>query len=150
MLSPKHTRRRPIADINVVPYIDVMLVLLIIFMVTAPMLFQGVDVNLPEASSKLIDQKPQEPLILSVDRNNHYYLNIADSPTHILKASEVLTIVTNELKLSKDQFTRQILIKADKELSYEKIIDAMSILQRAGASNIGLLTELNHQSNPKP
>ncbi len=138
-------RHRPLAEINVVPYIDVMLVLLIIFMVTAPLLFQGVDVNLPTASAKPIEAKQQEPIVVSIDAGGNYYLNIASNPTAVISAPELLKYVANELKRVSQHggSSRQVLVKGDKAISYGKIIQAMVLLQRAGAANVGLVTKLD-------
>ena len=140
----KQKRYRPLAEINVVPYIDVMLVLLIIFMVTAPLLFQGVNVNLPTASAKPIDPKLQEPIVLSIDASGNYYLNISPNPTQVISATDLTNRVTNELKRSQGAAPgRQILVKGDKNISYGKIIQAMVLLQHAGAPNVGLITQLD-------
>ena len=140
----KQKRYRPLAEINVVPYIDVMLVLLIIFMVTAPLLFQGVNVNLPTASAKPIDPKLQEPIVLSIDASGNYYLNIAPNPTQVISATDLTNRVTSELKRSQGAAPgRQILVKGDKNISYGKIIQAMVLLQHAGAPNVGLITQLD-------
>lgn len=137
-------RYRPLAEINVVPYIDVMLVLLVIFMVTAPLLFQGVDVNLPAASARPIEAKQQEPIVLSIDARGNYYLNIAKNPTAIISAADLLKQVAGELKRTpNDGSSRQVLVKGDKAISYGKIIQAMVLLQRAGAPNVGLVTKLD-------
>lgn len=138
----KYKRHRQIAEINVVPYIDVMLVLLVIFMITAPLLFQGVEVNLPKATAKSMEQKQREPIILSVDRHGNYYLNIASHPTQITAATDVFKLVQEELK-SPTNMDRQTLIKGDRNISYEKIIAAMTLLQKAGARSIGLITDPN-------
>ena len=140
MLKPK--RHRQLAEINVVPYIDVMLVLLIIFMVTAPMLFQGVNVDLPTASAKPIDPKLQEPIVLSIDAKGNYYLNISKNPTKAISADNLTNKVAAELKRS-GKIKRATLVKGDKNINYGKIIKAMTLLQKAGAKNIGLLTQLN-------
>jgi biopolymer transport protein TolR len=142
MIDPiaKYKRHRQIAEINVVPYIDVMLVLLVIFMITAPLLFQGVEVNLPKATAKPMEQKQQEPIILSVNSQGNYYLNIASRPTQIIAATDVFKLVQEELK-SPTKADRQTLIKGDKNISYEKIIAAMTLLQKAGARSIGLITD---------
>jgi biopolymer transport protein TolR len=141
MLKPK--RYRPLAEINVVPYIDVMLVLLVIFMITAPLLFQGVNVQLPTASAKPIDPKLQEPIVLSIDAAGNYYLNITKNPTQVISAIDLSNIVASELKRTQGQFERQILVKGDKNISYGKIVQAMVLLQQAGAPNVGLVTQLD-------
>ena len=138
----RQKRYRPVAEINVVPYIDVMLVLLIIFMVTAPLLFQGVDVNLPTASAKPIDSKMQEPIVVSVDADGKYYLNISPTPTKTITNINLVNAVAAELKRTKAT-NRPILIKGDKSISYGKIIQAMALLQQAGAPNIGLVTQFD-------
>jgi biopolymer transport protein TolR len=139
-------RYRPLAEINVVPYIDVMLVLLIIFMVTAPLLFQGVDVNLPSASAKPIDSKKHEPIVVSIDAQGNYYLNIAKNPAAIISASDLFKCVASELKRSSGStvsLERRILVKGDKAISYGRLIQAMVLMQRAGASNVGLITKFD-------
>lgn len=141
----KQKRHRPLAEINVVPYIDVMLVLLIIFMVTAPLLFQGVNVNLPTASAKPIDPKLQEPIVLSINAQGSYFLNITTNPTQPISAADLATRVTNELRATQvaGAPNRQILVKGDKSISYGKLIQAMVLLQQAGAPNVGLVTQLD-------
>jgi biopolymer transport protein TolR len=139
----KQKKYRQLAEINVVPYIDVMLVLLVIFMVTAPLLFQGVNVNLPTANAKLVETKSQEPIVLSIDAYGNYYLNIAAHPTQIISEKNLFNQIEFELKKSKNYSPRQILIKGDKNISYGKIIKAMVLLQNAGAQNVGLITQPN-------
>lgn len=141
MLKPK--RYRQLAEINVVPYIDVMLVLLIIFMVTAPLLFQGVDVNLPTASAKPLDPKLQEPIVLSIDAQGNYYLNIAQNPTRAISDTDLSNCVARALKRAAGASGRQVLVKGDKNINYGKIMQAMVLLQRAGAPNVGLVTKLD-------
>lgn len=136
-------RYRQLAEINVVPYIDVMLVLLVIFMITAPLLYQGVDVNLPSASAKPIDVKQQEPIILSIDARGNYYLNIAPDPTQIITAVDLVNRVAGELNRAPAIRERQVLVKGDKNISYGKLVQAMVLLQRAGAPNVGLVTKLD-------
>lgn len=135
-------RRKNIAEINVVPYIDVMLVLLVIFMITAPLLTQGVKVDLPQASAKAIPDKEQDPLIVSVDSRGSFYLNIGATPDQALDANTLATRVAAELQQSQKQAKpRQVLVKGDKNVDYGKIMQAMVILQTAGAPSVGLITE---------
>lgn len=136
----KQKRHRQLAEINVVPYIDVMLVLLVIFMVTAPLLFQGVNVNLPAATAKPVDSKPPEPIILSIDAGGNYYLNITQHPTQTIPAQDLFSRVAAELKISQGS-QRQVLLKGDKSVAYGKIMQAMVLLQRAGAQTVGLITQ---------
>lgn len=137
-------KRRPMAEINVVPYIDVMLVLLVIFMITAPLLTQGVKVELPKAAAQAIPTKQQPPIIVSVDTAGNYYLNIAANPAQPIAANALYSRVRNELAGSKNSAEpRQVLVKGDRHASYEKIVQAMVLLQKAGASSVGLITDLN-------
>jgi biopolymer transport protein TolR len=137
----KVRRRRLMGEINVVPYIDVMLVLLIIFMVTAPLLTQGVQVELPDADAQPIDPellKDREPLVLSVDRDGRYYLNIGgdeDSPVNEAEVARRAAAV-----LASDSAT-PVLVKADERVPYGSVVRGMVLLQQAGATRIGFLTD---------
>jgi biopolymer transport protein TolR len=134
-------RKKPLAEINVVPYIDVMLVLLIIFMVTTPLLTEGVKVNLPQAAAKTVDTKEQEPLIISVDAKGLYYLNITSHPDTPLDVEDLSTRVAAELELGKQNGKqRDVLVKGDKDVDYGKVMQAMVLLQQAGADAVGLIT----------
>lgn len=131
--------RKPMSDINVVPYIDVMLVLLIIFMVTAPMLTQGVKVDLPQVESDPVNmQEDQEPLIITVDSNAAYYLEIGDQtgkPMELAALQErVSVILTQNPKVS-------VLVRGDRHVEYGIVVDLMSALQQSGAQGVGLVTE---------
>lgn len=137
----RRQRKRVIAEINVVPYIDVMLVLLVIFMVTAPMINQGVEVNLPQASAKpLIKQDNTVPIIVSVDAKGRWFLNISAKPTAPISSkllcAEVAAAITRDSK-------RAVVVRADKQVSYDTVLAAMVALQHAGVDNIGLETA-NH------
>lgn len=130
------------AEINVVPYIDVMLVLLIIFMITAPLLSQGVKVDLPKAQAKALSSKAKEPIVVSVDASGNYYLNIAADPKQPVSRAEIISKVTSELQRANAiGQTRQVLVKADKNVNYGKVIQAMVLLQHAGAKTVGLMTD---------
>lgn len=127
-----------VAEINVVPYIDVMLVLLIIFMVTAPLLQQGVAVDLPKAGAKTIDSKNQEPIILSVDKNANYFLNISDNPQVPVELKAMMLRVKASLVTNPE---RQVLVKGDTGVNYGQVVAAMVALQNAGAPSVGLVTQ---------
>jgi len=137
----KVRRRRLMGEINVVPYIDVMLVLLIIFMITAPLLTQGVQVELPDADAKPIDPellKDREPLVLSVDRDGRYYLNVGgdeDSPVSEAEVARRAAAV-----LDRDPVL-PVLVKADERVPYGSVVRGMVLLQQAGATKIGFLTD---------
>lgn len=139
--SPYRRRKGPLSEINVVPYIDVMLVLLVIFMVTTPLLSQGIKVNLPQAQAQTI-VPVQEPIIVSIDEMGRYYLNTATHPDISLDAEHLSQEVTTQLRLAQQKQTpRQVFVKGDKKVDYGKVVKAMVLLQQAGAVNIGLLTE---------
>lgn len=134
-------RRRLMGEINVVPYIDVMLVLLIIFMITAPLLTQGVQVELPDADAQPIDPellRDREPLVLSVDRDGRYYLNIGGDEDAPIEAAEVARRAGAVLE--RDAAT-PVLVKADERVPYGSVVRGMVLLQQAGAKKIGFLTD---------
>lgn len=130
----KHEQK---AEINVVPWIDVCLVLLIVFMVTAPLLIQGVDVQLPQASTEPLENN-DEPLIISVKQDKTFYINLGanqDTPVAILDiASQVQKVLANKPKTP-------VLIWGDARVDYGTVVDVMGALQSAGVENVGLVTE---------
>jgi biopolymer transport protein TolR len=133
--------RRLMSEINVVPYIDVMLVLLIIFMVTAPLLTQGVKVELPTAAAQPLDADflaRHEPLILSIDSSGRYFLNIGDHADRPLSAATLLARASAVLR--RDQRT-PVLVKADTKVPYGDVVRGMVLLQKAGAIKVGFITE---------
>ena len=132
----KHRKKRLMAEINVVPYIDVMLVLLIIFMVTAPLLTQGVNIELPKAAAKTIEPKDSEPFILNVDASGKYFRD--DNGEDELSSERVRAMAAAVLRNSpKTEF----LVRGDKKVVYEAVINAMVLLQQAGVESVGLVTE---------
>jgi len=131
-------KRRAIAEINVVPYIDVMLVLLIIFMITAPIVQQGVKVELPKLSANSLPPEQQEPVILTVSKNGDYYLNIGDD----LKKPVSDEVVARRIALVlKQKPQTPILVRGDKDVNYGSVTTAMVLLQSAGVEKVGLMTE---------
>jgi biopolymer transport protein TolR len=141
MAGPQGRKRRLMGEINVVPYIDVMLVLLIIFMVTAPMLAQGVKVDLPQASAEplpLQNREDQQPLIVSIDSEARVFLNLAPQPDLPLAPDALLEGVRAALLGAP---TRDVLVKADTRVAYGRVIEAMVTLQQGGATKIGFLTD---------
>ncbi|EPJ50063.1 MAG: biopolymer transport protein [Osedax symbiont Rs2] len=136
----KRRRKKPAlnAEINVVPYIDVMLVLLVIFMVTAPMLTQGVKLDLPQASSDPVDAADVEPLIVSVDLAGQYYINVGGDDLAPLSATDVEVRVQ---KILRSNPAKLILVRGDKNVTYQQVITLMTLLQGAGAPSVGLVTE---------
>lgn len=142
MSRKKQRRASPISEINVVPYIDVMLVLLVIFMITAPMLTQGVTVDLPKAASQSLKPTDREPIIVSVNLQGDYFLNISATPEMPIDAHALTVRVAAELELAKQ--TNQplnVLVKGDQGVPYGKVVAAMSLLKQAGAEQVGLLTD---------
>src|SRR5579884_3883203 len=133
--------RRLMGEINVVPYIDVMLVLLIIFMITAPLLTQGVKVELPKAGAEPLDPqmlKNAMPLVLSVDREGRLYLNIGGNPQRALDASTVAARASAALGRNPEL---PVLVKADSHVEYGRVVQAMVILQQSGARKVGFITD---------
>lgn len=132
-------RRKPMAEINVVPYIDVMLVLLIIFMVTAPMLTQGVKVDLPETSSDPIQaDKDVESIVVSVDSNGAYYVEVGDKGGDPMSLAEVREQVA---KILSQRTSGDILVRGDENVEYGTVVRLMAALQGAGATSVGLITD---------
>ncbi len=136
---PGGTKRKPLAEINVVPYIDVMLVLLIIFMVTAPMLNQGVDVDLPNVSASPVTVEPDEnQLIVSVSAKGLYYLERGSDDPKAMALVDIQKYVTTLLK---SQPKTDVLVRGDEAVPYGVVVALMGSLQAAGASSVGLITE---------
>ncbi len=131
-------KRRLMGEINVVPYIDVMLVLLIIFMVTAPLLTQGIEVELPKAGAEALDSPESEPLVLSINREGLLYLNIGDDTESALDQRTVVKRTAAVLRRAPET---PVLVKADTLVSYGQVVTAMVLLQQAGAEQIGFLTD---------
>ncbi len=138
MANTKRIRKRPMSEINVVPYIDVMLVLLIIFMVTAPLMTQGVKVDLPQASAEPVQQTETEPLIVSVDADGLYYLNVGEDPKQGINHDLLVQRVAAVLKYKPGT---PVLVRGDAAVNYGAVVTAMALLQKAGAPSVGLVTE---------
>jgi biopolymer transport protein TolR len=131
-------RRRPVSEINVVPYIDVMLVLLIIFMVTAPLVTQGVKVDLPKAQAQPLDEDSKPPLVATVDAQGNYYISIGDEQDQSMSAIDLATLVAAHLNLEPDT---PVVVKGDGAVPYSNVVELMVLLQRAGAPSVGLMTD---------
>ena len=130
--------RRAVAEINVVPYIDVMLVLLVIFMATAPLLVQGVEVDLPKADSSPVSDSDAEPLIVSIDAQARLYLNLGASDDQALSMETVKQRVATVLKRNPE---KAVMVWGDSAVPYGEVVVLMSELQEAGAPSVGLVTE---------
>jgi biopolymer transport protein TolR len=132
-------KRKLMGEINVVPYIDVMLVLLIIFMVTAPLLTQGVKVELPKAGAEPIEDVPNHPpLVVSVDADGNLYINVGDDEDEPAGSQEIIARTSAVLR---NRPETPILIKADRAVPYGNVVGAMVLLQQAGAENVGFVTD---------
>lgn len=131
-------RRRMFAEINVVPYIDVMLVLLVIFMVTAPMLMQGVEVELPKADAAPVEDQDAEPLIVSIDSQGQLFLNLGANEKQVLELATVRQRVAAVLRRTPD---KPVLVWGDQKVAYGDVVVVMTALQEAGAPSVGLVTE---------
>lgn len=138
----QRTKRRPMSDINVVPYIDVMLVLLVIFMITAPLLTTGVEVDLPQATAEPMDKDADEPVIVTVNKEGDYYLNIGENPDKPIDDDAMITLTAAVLRHKPGT---PVMIRGDGRVEYSKVVYAMTLLQSAGAPSVGLITDA-----PKP
>ncbi len=127
-------KKRLLGEINVVPYIDVMLVLLIIFMVTAPLLSQGVKVDLPEAQAEPVEDENHEPFVVTVDAAGHYYLNDGE------EAASGDDIKRHAAAVLRRSPRAPFLVRGDRAVAYARVIDAMVLLQAAGVKSVGLIT----------
>lgn len=134
----QRVRRKKVAEINVVPYIDVMLVLLIIFMVTAPLITQGVKVDLPKADAQALDKDSKTPLVASVDRDGNYYLSI-NGQNQAMSAEEVAIEVAARIALDPET---PVVVNGDGAVSYNAVVQLMVLLQtQAGVPSVGLMTD---------
>lgn len=136
------SRRKPMSEINVVPYIDVMLVLLVIFMATAPLLTQGVVVDLPEAPSEPIEETNDDPLVVSMREDGAIFMNLGmqdadDEGTRVT----VFSLEEQAGKILRARTDVPVYIKADHVLSYGDVVAVMTVLQKAGAKSVGLITD---------
>ena len=140
-MTPQRRGKRLMAEINVVPYIDVMLVLLIIFMITAPLLTQGIKVDLPKAGAEPLPEdvvREHKPLILSVDKSGAFYLNIGQDEESSIDDGTVVERVATVLRREPKT---PVLVKADQSVPYGRVVTGMVLLQQAGAEKVGFITD---------
>jgi biopolymer transport protein TolR len=132
-------KRKPVCEINVVPYIDVMLVLLVIFMITAPLITAGVKVDLPQVNAEPMSADAEPPLIASIDASGNYYLSVGDTSDEVLELHELIELVIAHRQLNPQS---QIMINGDGNVSYNTVVRLMNLLQtQAGIESVGLMTE---------
>ena len=131
-------KRRSLSEINVVPYIDVMLVLLIIFMVTAPLLQQGVDVDLPTAPANPLDVDSPDPIVISVDADGLMYLNISSTPDASLGAEALVEQIRDALG---NDPKRPVMVRGDANGPYQNVVATLVLLQQADVGSVGLVTD---------
>lgn len=138
MSDARRGRRRMMSEINVVPYIDVMLVLLIIFMITAPLITQGVKIDLPQAPSEVLPPSDNEPVVVSVDSAGMSYIDIGDDPGAPVDDQVLVNRVAAVLKYRPGT---EILVKGDRGVPYGRVVEVMTLLSNAGVAGVGLITE---------
>jgi biopolymer transport protein TolR len=131
-------RRRPISEINVVPYIDVMLVLLVIFMITAPLLTQGVKIDLPQADAEPVSVEMDDPVVVTVDREGNFYIDIGDNKEAPIDEEILVSRVRSVLRYKPKT---PIMVRGDSNVDYGRVVKVMTLLQAAGAPSVGLITE---------
>lgn len=134
----RHRKHKPMAEINVVPYIDVMLVLLIIFMITAPIIQQGVEIDLPQANANPLPPEKNEPLVLTINNAGEYFLNIGEDVDKPISDQLVVNRVAAVIKYRPGT---PVLVRGDHSVDYGSVTAAMVLLQSAGVDKIGLMTE---------
>ncbi len=137
MRKQRGTRRKPMSEINVVPYIDVMLVLLVIFMITAPLLYHGVDVDLPEIASEPVDQTNVDPVIVTVTAEGEYTVSIGIDPDEAVTPDELMDLVS---RVMRNNPQTPVMVRGDRSVAYGHVLTAMSSLQGAGVPQVGLMT----------
>ncbi len=138
-MQTSRRQRRQIAEMNVVPYIDVMLVLLVIFMVTAPLLTQGVEVELPQVTTQPIETQSTDPLVVTIDAQGRFSMNVGNNPKEGIDPNEVQKRTRVVLK---NKPNTPVLVRGDKRIHYGAVVELMTLLQSAGAESVGLVTEL--------
>ena len=137
-MAHERKRRRPISEINVVPYVDVMLVLLVIFMITTPLLTQGVNVELPQADAEPLPTEADDPVVVSVNRDGEIFIDIGEDKDQPVDAETLVTRIQAVLKYKPKT---PILVRGDAAVEYGRVVEAMVLVQAGGAPSVGLITE---------
>ncbi len=136
-MALKRVRRKPMAEINVVPYIDVTLVLLIIFMITTPLLQTGVDVDLPQADSETIEQDKEPPIIISIDADGNYSIDLDGEGLEAIEKEALTTLIKAAVNKKPG---KKVYIGGDEKVNYGAVITVMTALQEADVPSVGLMT----------
>lgn len=136
--ASRRRRSHPVAQINVVPYIDVMLVLLVIFIATAPVVMQGVTVDLPQAQSETMNEDQRTPIIATVDSAGQYFVSMDTTTEKMQDLTELTAYVAAEL--AKDE-KRPVVVQGDAHVDYNSVIQLMNALKEGGVKSVGLVTE---------
>ena len=137
-MTSRRRRRSLLSDINVVPYIDVMLVLLVVFMIAAPLMVQGVLVNLPETLSEPLPREKNDPLIISIKSDGLFFLETEATRNTPLNLEDISVQVDKILKANP---YLQVVVRGDGNVKYQKVMELMSVLQASGAEDVGLITQ---------
>ena len=137
-MTSRRRRRSLLSDINVVPYIDVMLVLLVVFMIAAPLMVQGVLVNLPETLSEPLPREKNDPLIISIKPDGLFFLETEATRNTPLNLEDLSVQVDKILKANP---YLQVVVRGDGNVKYQKVMELMSVLQASGAEDVGLITQ---------
>ncbi len=141
---PKRIRPHVDAQINIVPYIDVMLVLLVIFMMTTPIIEQGIEVDLPSADAKMVDFTEQQPTIISINREGQYFINSLDGENSEVDNGERLPlgIIAGRVRARLDIYPQmKVFVRGDRDVAYGSVVSLMSFLQNNGVEKVGIVTE---------
>ncbi|WP_294462783.1 protein TolR [uncultured Ruminobacter sp.] len=131
-------KNRPVAEINVVPYIDVMMVLLVIFIATAPVVMQGVTVDLPQAESEQMSEELKTPIVCTADANGRYFVDLGDSHIEVRELNELTAIVSDHLMTRPGS---PVVVQGDARASYDSVVQLMNALKKAGVESVGLVTQ---------
>lgn len=141
---PKRARPATDAQINIVPYIDVMLVLLVIFMMTTPIIEQGIEVDLPSAETKIVDFSEQQPTIITINKLGEYFINSLDeNNTQVTGGDKLpLGVIAGRVRARLDIYPQmKVFVRGDREVDYGSVVSLMSFLQNNGVDKVGIVTE---------
>ncbi len=141
---PKRHRPSVDANINIVPYIDVMLVLLVIFMMTTPIIEQGIEVDLPSAEAKMVDFTEQQPTIVTINKNGEYFINSLDEDTSEISEGERLPlgIIAGRVSARLEIYPNmKVFVRGDENVAYGSVVSLMAFLQKNGVDKVGIVTE---------